>query len=117
MEECKVMKDYSANYATQRPHNEREARSGGYKKRCKTIKFDGTTEEVNITTAHDAPIPRKNRGGGQVQNPKSDKDTAVTKEKELIYVIDRLNLGDPAFKLENDSKWLLAGRPDVKQKI
>ena len=31
------------------------------KKRGKTVKFDGTTEEVNSMTAHDAPIQRKTR--------------------------------------------------------
>ena len=60
-EECKVLKDCSAKYAAQRPHNKREARSGGKKKRGNTVKFDGTTEEVNRTTAHDAPIPGKKR--------------------------------------------------------
>ena len=61
-EGCKVLKDHSAKYDVQRPPNEREARSGGNKKRGKTIKFDGTTEEVNITTAHDTLIPRKMKG-------------------------------------------------------
>ena len=42
----------------QRPHNEREARSGGNKKRGNTFKFEGTAEEVNMMTSHDAPISR-----------------------------------------------------------
>ena len=50
------------------------------------------------------------RGGNQAQNPKSDKDTAVPKEKERVYGIDRLNLGDPAVESESDSEWLHAHR-------
>ena len=49
--------------------------------------------------AHDAPITRKTRGKYQAENPKSDKDNAVTKEKEHIYGIDRLNIGDSAVEL------------------
>ena len=56
-------------------------------KRGKTVKFDGTIEEVNIMTAHDATIQRETRRGGQAQNPKSYKYTAVTKEKEHIMVL------------------------------
>ena len=48
------------------------------------------------------------RGGGQAQNSKSDKDTAVPKENERVYGIDQLNLGDPAVESESDSKWLQA---------
>ena len=39
---------------------------------------------------------------------KSDKETAVPKEKEWTYGIDRLNLGNLAVESENDSKRLLA---------
>ena len=103
-EECEVLKDYFTKYADQRPRNKREARSGGNQKRGKTAQFDGTAEEVNSTTARDAPIPRKKKGNIQSKKPKSDKDTAFTKEKELNYGIDRLNLGEPEVKLGNDSK-------------
>ena len=57
IEEYKVTKDYSSKYAVHRPKKE-EARSGGKKKQFKTVQFDGTTEEVKIMTARDAPIPR-----------------------------------------------------------
>ena len=60
-EEYKILKEYCTKYAAQQPHNEREALSGGNKKRGKTIKFNKATEEVNRTTAHDASIPRKMR--------------------------------------------------------
>ena len=54
--------------------------------------------------AHDAPIPRKNKGGKQAKNTKSDKDTAVPSENERDYGIDRLNQGDHAVDSERDSK-------------
>ena len=47
-------------------------------------------------TAQDAPIPGKTKGKNQAKKPKSDKDTADPKEKELTYGIDRLKLGDPS---------------------
>ena len=53
-------------------------------------------------TAQDAPIPGKTKGKNQAKKPKSDKDTAVTKEKENSYGIERLNLGNPAVESEND---------------
>ena len=55
-------------------------------------------------TDHYAPTPRKTRRGHQAQNPKSDKNTAVPKETESVYGIDRLNLGDPAVESESDSE-------------
>ena len=54
--------------------------------------------------ASDAPIPRKTEGKIQANKPKSDKGTAVHKEKERTYGIDRLNIVNPAFNSENDSK-------------
>ena len=62
IEECKLLKDYSTKYVAQHPHNKRESRSGGNKKRGKTVHFDGTTEEVNSMTARGVPIPRKTKG-------------------------------------------------------
>ena len=59
IKECKVLRYYSTKYTVHSPHNGREACSGGNKKRDKTVQFDGTTEEMKITTARDAPIPRK----------------------------------------------------------
>ena len=61
-EECKILKDYYAKYAVQRPHNKRQSHSGGNKKRVMTFKFYGAIEEVNSMTDHDAHIPRKTRG-------------------------------------------------------
>ena len=65
MDECKVLKEYTAKYAAQRSHNEIEARSGGNKKRGKTVKFNGATEEVNRMTDHGASIPRKKKQKNQ----------------------------------------------------
>ena len=73
-------------------------------KLVKTVHFDGTAEEVNRITARDTPIPRKKRKIFHAKKTKSDKDTVVTEEKERTYGIDRLNLGDPAVKLVNDSE-------------
>ena len=53
---------------------------------------------------HDAPIPRKTKGGNQAKNPNSDKDTVASLEKERVYGIDRLNLSDPAVDSESDSE-------------
>ena len=50
------------------------------------------------------PSQEQRGGGGQAQNPKSDNDTEVPKEKERVYGIERLNLGDPAVKSESDSE-------------
>ena len=94
----------------QRPHNEREARSGGNKKRVSTVNFDGTKEQVNIMTARDAPIPRKTKGKFQAKNPKSDKENASPKEKQCTYGIDRLNLGNTSVESGNDSKWIIMKR-------
>ena len=63
---------------------------------------------MNSITDHDVPIPRKTREDNKAQNPKSDKDTEVTKEKERIYGIGRINLDDPAVEPESESKQLLA---------
>ena len=52
-------------------------------------------------TAHDSSIPIKRREN-KAKKPKSDKDTAVPKEKERNYGIDHLNLGDPAVESGND---------------
>ena len=57
--------------------------------------------------------PQERREKPQANKPKSDKETAVTKEKEHTYDIDRLNIGDPAVELENDSKWILAQLREV----
>ena len=54
-EECRILKKYFSKYSAQRPHIEREARSGA-------VNFDGTIEEVNSMADHDAPIPCKTRG-------------------------------------------------------
>ena len=59
--ECKVLKVYFIKYAKLWLSNAREAHSGGTRKRDKTVQFYGTTEEVNVVTACDSPIPRKIR--------------------------------------------------------
>ena len=48
------------------------------------------------------------RGKIQAKKPRGEKDTAIPKEKERTYGIDRLNIGNPEAETENDSEWLLA---------
>ena len=43
-EECKVLKIYSKKYTKRRPHQSKEARSGGKPKRGKTVKFNKNTQ-------------------------------------------------------------------------
>ena len=57
---------------------------------------------------------QEKRGKNQAKKPKSDKDTAVPKEKELTYGVESLNLGNPAVESENDSKLLLAQLREVQ---
>ena len=45
---------------------------------------------------------QETKGKNQANIPKSDRDTAVSKEKEHTYRIERLNLGNPTVELEND---------------
>ena len=71
IEECKVLRVYYKKYA--------EQPALAAIKIGKTIKFDGTTEEVNTMVAHDAPIPRKEKGKN-LKNSKSGKYTAVPSE-------------------------------------
>ena len=47
---------------------------------------------------------KERRGKNKAEKPKCDKDTAVSKEKEHVCGIERLNLGDPAVKSESDSE-------------
>ena len=49
---------------------------------------------------HPSQEKRREKPG---KNPKKDKDTAVPLDKERIYGIDRLNLGDPAVNSESES--------------
>ena len=53
---------------------------------------------------------QEKKGNKSGRNPKSDKDTAVPQDKERVYGVDHLNVGDPAVKSEGDSKWLLVHR-------
>ena len=46
--------------------------------------------------------------GNQAENHMSDKDTVVPQEKERVYVIDHLNISDPAVESQGDSELLLA---------
>ena len=48
--------------------------------------------------------------GNQAENHMSDKDTVVPQEKERVYVIDHLNMSDPAVESQGDSELLLAHR-------
>ena len=71
-EDWKVLKEYSAKYASQRPYNEKESRSGGNKNNGNTVKCDGETQEVNTMVSYDEPIPRKKKGYMQKKKPESD---------------------------------------------
>ena len=59
---CKLFKEYSKNYALQRPHNENVAHSGGKIKCGKSIKFNVKYKEVKIME-HDDSIPNKRERG------------------------------------------------------
>ena len=52
----------------------------------------------------------KNRRGKQKDSLEIENNTEVSQEKERIYGIDRLNLGDPAVESESDSESILAHR-------
>ena len=56
-EECKVLNIYSKKYAAQRPHQNKEARSGGKRKHGKSIEFDDNTQKFNVMENNDDPIP------------------------------------------------------------
>ena len=88
----------------QKPHKEKETCSDSKKKRGKTVKFDDEMQEVNTMVSNDAPIPRKKKGKNKAKNPKSENDTAVSSEEGSTYVIDRLNLDEPAKDSESDSE-------------
>ena len=79
-----------------RPFKDTEACSGSNKKRTKTVKFDGATQEVNTMKYHDEPIPKKKKEKKQRENPKSDQANADPSEYEHIYGIGCLNLDEPA---------------------
>ena len=68
-DDCKLLKEYSNNYAVQRDH--KESRSGGNKKRGKSVKFDGETKEVNIMVSHAKSNPKNKKGGKQKEKTKS----------------------------------------------
>ena len=46
--------------------------------------------------SHDEPIPRNKRGGSQKKKPKSGQADADLSEYGRNYVLDCLNLGEPA---------------------
>ena len=83
----------------QRPQKQKEARSGGNKKRGKTVKFKGVEKDVDKMIAHDAPIPSKRKGEENAKKTESKKYNAVSSEDGRTYGIDRLNLREP----ENES--------------
>ena len=60
-------------------------------------------QEINTMKYHDEPIPEKNKGKKKKKNPKSEQSNKDSSEDELIYCIDRLNLGETAHDLENYS--------------
>ena len=82
----------------------RNPATAGKKNRAKTVKFDSAMQKVNTTKSHDEPTPKENKEKNQKKNPKSDQANAYPSDYERYYVIDRLNLGEPAYDSENDSK-------------
>ena len=56
-EECKVLKEYSSKYATQRNH--KESHSSSKKKRGKSVNFNKETQEVNSMEINYKPAPKK----------------------------------------------------------
>ena len=58
-EECKELKVYSDKYAAQRPHQNKEAQSGGKPKHVKSTEFGNNKKEVSIMETYDDPIPKK----------------------------------------------------------
>ena len=60
-EECKVLKDYSKNYAVHQIHKDNKSRSNGNTKRDKSVKFDSKVKEANVME-HGNHIPKKNKG-------------------------------------------------------
>ena len=70
-----------------RPHNEREARSGGNKKRVSTVNFDGTKEQVNRMTARDAPIPRKRRENFRQRSLRVTRKMHPPKRSNVLMVL------------------------------
>ena len=67
-------------------------------------------QKVNTTKSHDEPTPKENKEKNQKKNPKSDQANAYPSDYERYYVIDRLNLGEPTYDSENDSKWFFTQR-------
>ena len=59
--DCRVLKEYSKKCASQWPHKENEAHSGGKTKRGKSVKCDINVKVVNIMEHHE-PILKKNKG-------------------------------------------------------
>ena len=105
--ECKVLKGCSENHDAQRPFKDKEDRSSGNKKRAKTIRFYDVTQEVNTIKSHGEPIPKYKKEGNQKKNPKNYQVNADPSEDEHNYVIDCLNLGEPAHDSENKSERIL----------
>ena len=60
--ECKLLKEWSKKYYVQRPHKDKEARSGGSKNCAKAVNFYGHTQEINAVVSHDAHISRNKTG-------------------------------------------------------
>ena len=59
-EEYKVLKEYSKNYAAQRPHKDNAAHYGGKTKRDKSVKFDMRVKEEKIMEYCDT-VPKKKK--------------------------------------------------------
>ena len=56
-----MLKEYSKRHAAHRPLKDKEHRSIGNKKRAKTVKSDGKTQEVNTVESRDETILRKKK--------------------------------------------------------
>ena len=55
-EECKILQEYIESLLAQHTYKDKQALSRG-NKRGKTFKFEGFSEEANVTKSHDDPTP------------------------------------------------------------
>ena len=89
--DCKVLHGYSEKNIAQQIFKDKKSRSCGNK--CgNTVKFESSSEESNVMTSHDEPIPKKKKVKRQSKKTKSDQDDADPLEDGRNYGLDRLNL-------------------------
>ena len=90
-EECKVLKEYSKNYSTQRPRKDIEALPTGKTKCGKSVNQNRRVKEAKIME-HGDPIPKKNKGE-MAKNRKSEIAKANPEDGENTYGIEHIKIG------------------------